>query len=288
MCGCRDGTELSVVKQAVSSSIRRLYEQIPQKLTLRAPTLKDKRELFRASFPAKDISEEHLHSSPTLGSIVMDDALKFMKNRFDRLPIEQQDCLSSMQLLIRGGVLPLTAERVVAVLHTVFKRNFSNLRDLLREIDKQGFLHSGVEVPIIPEMAYLRDHGSFKVVTNSLGFKERDQLHALAGALETINDAAGIFYIAISLGDLGYVEDEIAVYDEVVRRFGDAAEAALREQVARALYNKGVVLGGLNRKEDAIAALQKAMGFRDVLSKEVQAEIKNLLAELGFSEDEHP
>ena len=42
-------------------------------------------------------------------------------------------------------------------------------------------------------------------------------------------------------------------YDEVMRRFGDATEAALREQVAKALFNKGVTLGALNRSEEAIA-----------------------------------
>ena len=43
---------------------------------------------------------------------------------------------------------------------------------------------------------------------------------------------------AIRLGTLERSADEIAVYDEVVARFGAAAEPALREQVARALVNK--------------------------------------------------
>jgi TolA-binding protein len=39
----------------------------------------------------------------------------------------------------------------------------------------------------------------------------------------------------------------------VERRFGAAAEAALREQVARALVNKGARLGELGRSEEAVA-----------------------------------
>jgi TolA-binding protein len=46
-------------------------------------------------------------------------------------------------------------------------------------------------------------------------------------------------------------EDAISAYDEVVRRCGDATEPALRELVAKALVNKGVVLGALKRIEDA-------------------------------------
>jgi tetratricopeptide (TPR) repeat protein len=54
-------------------------------------------------------------------------------------------------------------------------------------------------------------------------------------------------------------EDAIAVYDEVVERFGDAPEAALREQVAQALFNKGNRLGQMNRSEDAIAAYDEVV-----------------------------
>ncbi len=58
---------------------------------------------------------------------------------------------------------------------------------------------------------------------------------------------------AYSLGALNRSEDAIAVYDEVIRRFGDAAETGLREQVAKALFNKGVRLGALDRSEEEIA-----------------------------------
>ena len=40
---------------------------------------------------------------------------------------------------------------------------------------------------------------------------------------------------ALTLGSLNRSEEEIGVYDEVVRRFGEAAEPALREHVAEAI-----------------------------------------------------
>ena len=51
----------------------------------------------------------------------------------------------------------------------------------------------------------------------------------------------------------------IQVYEEVLRRFGDAPESGLREQVAKALFNKGVRLGQLNRNEQARAAFQEVV-----------------------------
>ena len=48
-------------------------------------------------------------------------------------------------------------------------------------------------------------------------------------------------------------EEAIAAYDDLLARFGAATELPLREQVAKALFNKGVTLGALGRSEDAIA-----------------------------------
>ena len=43
---------------------------------------------------------------------------------------------------------------------------------------------------------------------------------------------------AVRLGELGRGTEEIAVYDDVIARFGTAKEPALRERAARALLNK--------------------------------------------------
>jgi tetratricopeptide (TPR) repeat protein len=54
-------------------------------------------------------------------------------------------------------------------------------------------------------------------------------------------------------------EEAIAVYDDVVHRFGDATEPVIREQVAGALFNKGVGLGALNRSKEAIMVYDEVL-----------------------------
>ncbi len=61
------------------------------------------------------------------------------------------------------------------------------------------------------------------------------------------------YNLGVLFGELNRSEDAIAVYDDVVARFGDASEPALREHVAGALVNKGVELGVLQRFEEQIA-----------------------------------
>ncbi len=64
----------------------------------------------------------------------------------------------------------------------------------------------------------------------------------------------------VRLGALGRSEEAIAVYDDVVARFGTATELPLRELVASALVNKGFRLGALGRSEEAIAVYDDAGG----------------------------
>jgi len=63
----------------------------------------------------------------------------------------------------------------------------------------------------------------------------------------------------VALGQQNRSEEAIAMYDEIIKRYGDAPEAALRELVANALYNKGFSLGTLNRSEEAIAMYDKVI-----------------------------
>ncbi len=64
--------------------------------------------------------------------------------------------------------------------------------------------------------------------------------------------ASAVFNKAVALGVLGRSEDAIAVYDDLLARFGSATESPLRELVANALVNKGIMLSALGRSEDAI------------------------------------
>ncbi len=57
--------------------------------------------------------------------------------------------------------------------------------------------------------------------------------------------AGALFNVGALLGQLERSEEAIGVYDEVVARFADAPEPALRERVAMALQGKAEVEGGL-------------------------------------------
>ncbi|MGX5664323.1 hypothetical protein, partial [Diaphorobacter nitroreducens] len=54
-------------------------------------------------------------------------------------------------------------------------------------------------------------------------------------------------------------EAAIATSDEVLRRFGEAAEPALRQAVARALVNKGNTQDQLNQHEAAAATYDEVL-----------------------------
>ena len=51
---------------------------------------------------------------------------------------------------------------------------------------------------------------------------------------------------------MGNVEEAIAVYDEVIARFGSTTEVQVRKYVAEAMVKQGEVLESLGGKEEAI------------------------------------
>ena len=70
---------------------------------------------------------------------------------------------------------------------------------------------------------------------------------------ERLLASGNVFY------EQGNYKDAIAVYDEVVNRFGGSAESAVMELVASALNNKGFALGRLNQDKDAIAVYDEVV-----------------------------
>lgn len=75
--------------------------------------------------------------------------------------------------------------------------------------------------------------------------------------------AANVARVMLNRGvtqrQLNEPEAAINTYDEVLRRFGDAAEPALQEQVAAALFNKGNAQVGIEQYEAAISAYDEVM-----------------------------
>ena len=70
-------------------------------------------------------------------------------------------------------------------------------------------------------------------------------------------EATALVDEAVSLGALGRDAEAIAVYDDMVRRFGTAGEPTLRQQVAMALVNKGDTLDDLGRVAEASAVFDE-------------------------------
>lgn len=67
-----------------------------------------------------------------------------------------------------------------------------------------------------------------------------------------VNVAQVLFNRGLAQGEVGQSQEEIKTYDEVLHRFGDASELALKEHVARSLVNKGFRQGQLGLNEEAI------------------------------------
>ncbi|MEN6630517.1 MAG: tetratricopeptide repeat protein, partial [Sulfuricella sp.] len=87
----------------------------------------------------------------------------------------------------------------------------------------------------------------------------------------------------VRLGHLDRGEEAIAVYDEVVKRYGDTPEAALREEVAIALRNKGVRLCQLDRGEEAIAVYDEVVKrYGDAPEAALREEVAIALNGWGF------
>ncbi|MBI1955138.1 MAG: tetratricopeptide repeat protein, partial [Acidobacteria bacterium] len=87
-----------------------------------------------------------------------------------------------------------------------------------------------------------------------------------------------------ALGQLNRSAEEIAVYEEVVRRYGEATEAALQVQVARALFNKGNRLGQLNRSEEEIAVYDEVVRrFGEATEAELQVQVAWALVNKGVT-----
>jgi tetratricopeptide (TPR) repeat protein len=82
------------------------------------------------------------------------------------------------------------------------------------------------------------------------------------------------------LGVLGRSDDAVEAYQRVIEDYGQDPAPALREQVAKALYNKGVRLGVLGRSADELAAYQRviedygqdpAPALREIVARALEA-----------------
>jgi tetratricopeptide (TPR) repeat protein len=102
--------------------------------------------------------------------------------------------------------------------------------------------------------------------------------------LADAGDGLAMFNVGVVLGELGRSEEAVVVYDEVLARFGDATEPALRERVAMTLVNKGVRLGHLRRSEEAVAVYDEVLArFSDVTEPALREQVASALVNKGVT-----
>jgi DNA-binding MarR family transcriptional regulator len=91
------------------------------------------------------------------------------------------------------------------------------------------------------------------------------------------------FSSAFRLAKEGHLDEAIGAYNEIVLRFGESERPELLESVARALVNKGVTLGQLNRSEEEIAVYDEVVNrFGESERPELLNQVARALVNKGF------
>ncbi|MEK7213990.1 MAG: SIR2 family protein [Chloroflexota bacterium] len=158
------------------------------------------------------------------------------------------------------------------------ERDMEAIRDLLRRADHREVVRrvAAIDLTQVTDGDPLRDllTAAYEAALGLLDDSDEELLgYELVGRIGARLDAVApetaqgvrleiataVLYRGLTLGSLGRGDEAVAAYDEVVRRFGEAPEAALRGQVARALVNKGFSLGELGRGDAAVAAYDEVM-----------------------------
>jgi len=246
---CRDGSELSVVGEAVDSSLRRFYDDIPLKVVLLSQTSEEKGEVA-ASAGKTDWDPADANRYPTPGAIVMEEALRYQRGRFQLLSGDQKDALRSLQLLTAAGVIPLTHSRLSTVLTHVFHRRAPHVGEMLDALTSDSFLRRPArQDPIHPEPAYLDE----SVVSYLDGRDPSDDFPALRQALVESQDTAGLFFHAATY-----------VVDSNPPRFAEALAVLdrsleLRPDDPNTLTFKGTMLDLLGDPSGALTALNRSL-----------------------------
>jgi hypothetical protein len=107
-----------------------------------------------------------------------------------------------------------------------------------------------------------RPHQPERLWAVAIAAHDEQQSETALSAMQVLADLGhwgAAFNVGVLLGQLGRGEEAIGAYEEVVTRFGEAPEAAVREQVAMALRGKGVGLGQLGRGEEEIGAYEEVV-----------------------------
>lgn len=105
---------------------------------------------------------------------------------------------------------------------------------------------------------------------------------AKSAAATTVKIARALALKGISLGTLNRSDEEMATYDEVVKRFGDSDELEVKQEVADALFTKAASLEKKQRLDEAIAAYDQLVHMYEAApEKEMQVRVARALLAKG-------
>jgi tetratricopeptide (TPR) repeat protein len=103
------------------------------------------------------------------------------------------------------------------------------------------------------------------------------------GPLQLLRDLAPLVGKGVALATAGRTTEATAVYDDVVRRAGDADDPGLRAQAARAWYSKGLTLAAAGQSEEALAAYNEVIRrYAGALEPALREIVANALSGKGY------
>jgi tetratricopeptide (TPR) repeat protein len=225
-----------------------------------------------AVLPATEVFDELIRRFDLKAPLLIRDPLGYLARHLrDSLPAAET-AAGGRDLYLIGKVIE-TVERAKAELT---RGALEPLRDALRRSQYTEAVAEGRKLTLadldagqlhemVAAMASaargLFDNSPDELAAYDLALAAGDRLAELGRADAESHARLGwaLFYKGVTLGQLKRSEEEIGVYDELVRRYGGAAEPALREHVAQALVNKGVTLGQLNRSEEELAVYDEVV-----------------------------
>lgn len=205
-------------------------------------------------------------------------------NRF-HIPSSRAACPTAYE----NGLAYLTRLGLLAIRQTGGQTVFfmpPNQRLLIREL-KDPTVALPEEIPFRAPKARLSQalegarKGSLIAVTELL---QMEQEYLADVAREEAAEAVAVgMLVGAELAGWTDPDEEIHIYDDLVKMFADRPETPLAEKVASALFNKGVRLGSLNWSEEAVvsflAVIERYGNRQEPFFVQLVARIRNFLPE---------
>jgi tetratricopeptide (TPR) repeat protein len=225
------------------------------------------------NLPARRVFEKFIEAFDVKPPELLDDPLKHLARRLEASFLEADSPPSPDLYSLRSVVERV--RRANALLLQVKLQEFERQMEALRDAVRRARHHEVVGIASRLQAKDLQNHPKqarefmslLRAAASALDKPEErlrawNKLIEVAGSLlkhgqrdsAMEGDLAWALYMkGVTLEHLGRSEEAIAVYDEVVRRFGEAPKYELRAEVAAALVSKAYMLQQLERFDEAAA-----------------------------------